>query len=89
MLLLRPGDVRMDRAVAEYPVYPPTFPAVPTGLDQLSRSGVFGDPRPATAELGGRLMDRLAQEAISLVQAFLAEHQAAGGNSIGTAAQNP
>jgi len=89
VLLLRPGDVRMDRAVAEYPVYPPTFPAVPTGLDKLSRSGVFGDPRPATAELGGRLINRLAQEAISLVQAFLAEHPAAGGDSIGTAAQNP
>jgi creatinine amidohydrolase len=89
MLLLRPGDVRMDRAVAEYPVYPPTFPAVPTGLDKLSRSGVFGDPRPATAELGGRLMDRLAQGAISLVGAFLAEHPPAAGDATGMAAQNP
>jgi creatinine amidohydrolase len=71
VLHLRPEDVRMERAVAEYPVYPPTFPAVLTGLDELSRSGVFGDPRPATAELGGRLMDRLADEAIQLVNAFL------------------
>lgn len=88
MLLLRPGDVRMDRAVVEYPIYPPTFPAVPTGLDKLSRSGVFGDPRPATAELGGRLMNRLAQEAISLVGAFLAEHPSAAGDAPGAAHQN-
>ncbi len=71
VLALEPDDVRMDLAVAEYPVYPPTFPAVLTGLDKLSRSGVFGDPRPATAELGGRLMDRLTAEAVALVRAFL------------------
>ncbi len=71
VLHLRPEDVRMERPVAEYPVYPPTFPAVLTGLEKLSRSGVFGDPRPATAELGGRLMDRLADEAVELVNAFL------------------
>ena len=70
VLLLEPDDVRMELAVAEYPIYPPTFPAVLTGLDQLSRSGVFGDPRPATAELGARLMQRLTAEAITLVLAF-------------------
>ena len=31
----------------------------------------FGDPRPATAELGAALMDRLATEAVTLVRAFL------------------
>lgn len=72
VLHLRPDDVRMERAVAEYPVYPPTFPAVLTGLDKLSHSGVFGDPRPATAELGARLLDRLTVEAVALVNAFLA-----------------
>ena len=72
VLHLQPEDVRMELAVAEYPVYPATFPAVLTGLDQLSRSGVFGDPRPATAELGARLLDRLTAEAVSLVNAFLA-----------------
>lgn len=72
VLHLRPEDVRMDLAVAEYPDYPPTFPAVLTGLDQLSRSGVFGDPRPATADLGVRLLDRLTIEAVTLVRAFLA-----------------
>jgi creatinine amidohydrolase len=71
VLLLAPEDVRMELAVAEYPDYPPTFPAVLTGLEKLSRSGVFGDPRPATAELGGKLMDRLADQAIELVKAFL------------------
>ncbi len=71
VLLLRPDDVNMDLAVAEYPQYPPTFPAVLTGLEKLSISGVFGDPRPATAELGARLMDRLAIEAVRLVRAYL------------------
>ena len=71
MLLLQPAHVRMELAVAEYPDYPPTFPAVLTGLEKLSRSGVFGDPRPATAELGANLMDRLEAEAVALVEAFL------------------
>jgi creatinine amidohydrolase len=74
VLLLQPDDVRMDLAIAEYPTYPPTFPAVLTGLHKLSRSGVFGDPRPATAELGARLMARLEEEAVALVRAFLAEY---------------
>ena len=62
----------MELAVAEYPDYPPTVPAVLTGLEKLSRSGVFGDPRRATAELGARLMDRLEAEAVNLVTALLA-----------------
>ncbi len=72
VLLLRPEHVNMELAVAEYPHYPATFPAVLTGLEKLSRSGVFGDPRPATAELGRRLMDRLEIEAVTLVNAFIA-----------------
>ena len=72
VLLLDPDHVRMELAVAEYPDYPPTFPAVLTGLEKLSESGVFGDPRPATAELGARLMDRLEIAAVALVQAYLA-----------------
>ncbi|SDP01521.1 creatinine amidohydrolase [Nakamurella panacisegetis] len=72
VLHLQPQDVRMERAVAEYPDYPATFPAVLTGLEKLSRSGVFGDPRPATADLGRRLLDRLTTEAVALVNAFLA-----------------
>ncbi len=71
VLLLQPESVHMELAVAEYPDYPPTFPAVLTGLEKLSRSGVFGDPRPATAELGANLMDRLEAEAEALVEAFL------------------
>lgn len=71
VLALEPGDVVMSRAVAHYPDYPPTFPSEPPDLRELSASGVFGDPRPATAELGHRLIDALVVEATDLVRAFI------------------
>jgi creatinine amidohydrolase len=71
VLAADPRAVAMDRAVAEYPEFPPTFPAVEFGMHELSASGVFGDPRPATADKGERLLDRLAGAAASLIQAFV------------------
>jgi creatinine amidohydrolase len=71
MLAVAPDSVRMDRATAEYPQFPPAFPAAFTGLDTISTSGVFGDPRPATADKGDRLLDRLCDAATALVSAFL------------------
>lgn len=72
MLAVRPDSVRMDRSVAEYPFLPPTFGSVPTRMHDLSRSGVFGDPRPASAEKGEQILDALADRAVAVAQAFLA-----------------
>ncbi|MET3807205.1 creatinine amidohydrolase [Nakamurella sp. UYEF19] len=70
VLALQPDDVEMARAVAEYPEFPPTFPSEPPDLREISASGVFGDPRPATPELGRRLLAALVAEATTLVTAF-------------------
>ncbi len=77
MLALAPQTVRMDRAVAEYPTYPASFPDLQIGLNRLSRSGVFGDPSVASAEKGQRLLELLSAAAVGLVRAFLAEPRAA------------
>jgi creatinine amidohydrolase len=74
MLAVAPDSVRMERAVAEYPAFPPTFPAAFAGLETISTSGVFGDPRGATDDKGRVLLDRLTDEATTLVQAFLESH---------------
>jgi creatinine amidohydrolase len=71
MLSVEPHSVQMERAVAEYPAFPPTYPAAFTGLERISTSGVFGDPRAATAGKGSVLLDRLADEATTLARAFL------------------
>ena len=70
VLALRPAAVHMDRAVAEYPVFPPTFPSEPVDLRAISTSGVFGDPRPATAELGERMLVALTAAAVELIEVF-------------------
>ncbi len=72
MLALRPEAVRMGLAEAEYPVFPPTFGAEPMQLREFAASGVFGDPRPATAAKGRALIDGIAANALPLIAAFLA-----------------
>lgn len=71
VLSLKPEAVHMKRAQAEYPQFPPTFGATPIRLDTFCQSGVFGDPRPATAEKGARLLDALTTAALDVVRAFL------------------
>lgn len=71
VLALRPETVHMDRAQAEYPAFPPAFGSTPIRLDSFCKSGVFGDPRPATAEKGTRILDLLTSAAIEMVKAFL------------------
>ena len=72
VLALHPDAVEPTRAVAEYPEYPATFPAVQHGLRELSRSGVFGDPTAATAAKGDALLELLTRSAQDLIRAFLA-----------------
>lgn len=71
MLALAPATVRMDRAAAEYPVFPELFGTEPMLLSAFNRSGVFGDPRRATAEKGERIIAAIAQESQRLIRLWL------------------
>jgi len=73
MLHLQPKSVKMELAAPEYPQFPATFGAEPLRLDTFCQTGVFGDPRPATAEKGRRILDALAEESLRVIAAFLEE----------------
>lgn len=72
VLAIEPTAVKMDRAREEYPRFPPAYGATPVPLRQISRSGVFGDPRGATPEKGARILDALTDRAWAIVESFLA-----------------
>jgi creatinine amidohydrolase len=74
-LAVQPDAVRMERAVAEYPVFPSTFGAEPVKLDTFCASGVFGDPRGATAAKGEQLFAGLCVRCVAVATAFLDRHQ--------------
>ena len=67
MLALSPDTVRMDRAAPEYPAFPELFGSEPMKLSAFNKSGVFGDPRPATAEKGEALIGGIAAESLRLI----------------------
>jgi creatinine amidohydrolase len=71
MLALRPAAVDLDEAIAEWPEVPVTFGSTPIPLHLLSTSGVFGDPRRASAAKGEQILVRLAERAVELARAFL------------------
>jgi creatinine amidohydrolase len=71
VLALRPDLVHLDRATIAYPRMPDTLGATPIGLDRLSPTGVFGDPRPADAAKGQQLLELLTDRALAVVRAFL------------------
>lgn len=85
MLALRPDAVHMDRAAPAYPAFPDTFGMEPWQIRDVSPSGVFGDPRPATAATGEALIEGIAAGALDLLVAFLARH----GLPAPTPAQEP
>lgn len=68
MLALAPEAVRMDKAVAEYPTFPPEFGREPLQLRSFNSSGVFGDPRPATAETGEKIIARIVVESVRAIE---------------------
>ena len=71
VLAVRPETVQMERAEPAYPTFPNTYPSLFTPLHEISPTGVFGDPRPATAETGEKLLDGLTLRAAALVREFL------------------
>jgi creatinine amidohydrolase len=74
MLALAPDSVRLDRAQPEYPDFPPLFGSEPMKLSAFNRSGVFGDPRPATADKGEALIAGIAAESLRLIELWRSEH---------------
>jgi len=67
MLALAPETVRMDRAAPEYPEFPALFGSEPMQLSVFNTSGVFGDPRPATAEKGEAMIEGIVAASMRLI----------------------
>lgn len=74
LLALAPEKVRMDLAAPEYPEFPPTFGVEPMLLSTFNRSGVFGDPRGASAATGEKLITRIVDEQARLVGLWREAH---------------
>ena len=75
MLALRPDSVRMEKAVAEYPVFPATFGIEPMQLSAFNQSGVFGDPCPSTADKGRRLIDGIVAACLAQIESYRSQHR--------------
>jgi creatinine amidohydrolase len=71
-LALAPDLVQMQKARPEYPDFPELLGMTPLQLNCFNNTGVFGDPRPATAEKGRALIDGIVAESVRLAQVFLA-----------------
>jgi creatinine amidohydrolase len=74
MLAIAPDLVRMDLAEADYPPVPADYAKSGLSMGHLMRSGVFGDPRTATAEKGQRWLDLAAERSAKLWLDFLKRH---------------
>lgn len=72
MLALAPDAVRMERAMAEYPTFPADFGTRPMQLREFNSSGVFGDPRPATAATGEKIIGRVVDGSVTLIESWRA-----------------
>lgn len=57
MLHLAPDAVDMDKAIANYPVFPEDFSTIAYRWTDFSESPVLGDARAATAEKGRKILE--------------------------------
>lgn len=73
MLAIAPELVRMDCAAADYPPVPSHYGKSELSMGHLMRSGVFGDPTPATAEKGRRWLEIGGRRSADLWLAYLAD----------------
>jgi len=71
VLALKPDAVQMDKAQAEYPEFPITYNSESILLNTFCKSGVFGDPRPATAQKGKQMLEMLTHENLKIAREFL------------------
>ncbi|MBB2976918.1 creatinine amidohydrolase [Microbacterium endophyticum] len=72
VLAIAPELVDRERYVAEYPQLPADFGLRQMALAPLSDSGVFGDPRPASAEKGNRILSHVVEESLHVIAAVRA-----------------
>jgi len=70
LLSLAPECVDMSKARSEYPAYPADFDYAPVYWDEVSSSGVFGDPTTATAQKGDAIVDFVVGRAVEVIQAW-------------------
>jgi creatinine amidohydrolase len=72
ILATAPALVHHDRMAATYPELPADFGLRQMALAPLSPTGVFGDPRPATAEKGERIIAHVVDESERVVRRVMA-----------------
>jgi len=84
-LFLQPDLVRMDRAVADYGRPPPDYPGYEPGVFSRDRrdpaysdTGVYGDPRRATAEKGKQALAILTAQWLKALRGFSEAPRGAG-----------
>jgi len=71
VLAIEPAAVQMAEARPEYPDFPPAYGSAPIPLREISASGVFGDPRGATAEKGERILAAITGRAWQIMEPFV------------------
>lgn len=71
MLAIEPDLVRMERAAPDYPPVPADYGRSELSMGHIMRSGVFGDPTPATADKGRRWLDIGATRSAELWLGYL------------------
>jgi creatinine amidohydrolase len=74
MLAVAPGGVRMDLAQPQYPTFPEDYFSRPQQIRTFNQTGVFGDPRPATAAKGRAFLDGIAAESLTLIAGWRDSH---------------
>lgn len=85
MLDIAPQLVRMELAAADYPPIPADYGKSEMSMGNLLQSGVFGDPRSATAAKGARWIELAAERSAGLWLEFLSRHTLYQGGGPGTA----
>jgi len=71
MLAISPGTVHPERFAAEYPDLPPDFGQRPQALAPLGETGVFGDPRAATAAKGEQIIAHVVTQSLAAIERTL------------------
>jgi len=74
MLAVAPQGVDMSRAEPSYPTFPQGFGTEPFQIRDFNASGVFGDPRPATAEKGEALVAGIVAASLEVVAGWKSRH---------------
>lgn len=74
MLAVAPEGVDMARAEPSYPSFPPTFGSEAMQFRDFNPSGVFGDPRPATAAKGEALVAGVLSGSLRIIAAWKERH---------------